>query len=528
MSVSGKLTLLTGVLLTIVFLAMAVVNIGLQRRATTAILRQNGLRLVETTTGALRDAMLENDPDRIQGTLETLSQQREIQRIRIFSPDGSIAYSTIEGEPGQTCGPNLTECSSCHQHSEPLIELPTVEMVKERELEGHPVLSLSQAIRNDITCSTASCHVHKPEELMLGVMSVDLSLESYHKAIAFSAMELLLSSLVGILLALSVIAFAARQIVNRPIRVLIHGAKQLARGDLGVRVPATSHDEIGLLSHTFNQLAHELKQARQELLEWGNTLETRVERKTQELSLAHDQMRQVDKMASLGKLAAVVAHEINNPLASVVTYARLVIRRLKSREVTEDCQQNLKYLDSIASEAGRCGEIVSRLLAFSRRDSGVFEPTDLNQVIEQSLFLINHQMEINGVEIRRESASDLPRIEADGNQLQQAIMALLINAAQAMSEGGHVNIITRSADKSVELEVVDDGPGMEPDVARHAFEPFYTTKDDGHGVGLGLSVVYGIVERHGGQIELQTSPGQGCRFLITLPVVRPVEWEAGS
>lgn len=529
MTVAGKMTLVTGLLLTVVFLATALVNVALQRRATTAILREHGVRLAETTTGALRDGMLTNDTERIRSTIATLSQEREIQRIRIFDPEGTVAYSTYAEEEGQACGPGRTACTSCHEYVSGDTAIPDHEMVREQEMDGLPVLSLSVPIPNDPSCATAACHVHPAEETVLGVMSVDLSLESYRRMIRSSAMELFLSSLTGMLVALVVIALAARSIVSRPIHGLIAGTRQLARGDLSVRVQAGSHDEIGVLSRAFNQLAMELHQARQELLEWGRTLETRVERKTQELSQAQDQMMQVDKMASLGKLAAVVAHEINNPLASVVTYAKLISRRIRSRdEVSDECRENLGYLDSIASEAGRCGEIVSRLLAFSRRDSGEYGPTELNKVVEQSLFLVKHQLEINAVEAELDLDDELPTVEADANQMQQALLALLINATQAMEEGGTVRLATRKVKGGVQLEVSDDGPGMAPEVAGHAFEPFYTTKEEGQGVGLGLSVVYGIVERHHGRIELETAPGKGCRFLITLPVRRPAEREAGS
>ena len=528
MSVAGKMTLVTGLLLTVVFLATGLVNVALQRRATTAILHQNAVRLTETTLGALRDGMLANDTDRIRGTIATLSLEREIQRIRIIDPEGDVAYSTFAHEVGQGCGTERTVCASCHDDVSELTPIPTHEMVREHALDGLPVLSLSVPIVNDPSCFTAACHVHPAEESVLGVMSVDLSLASYRTMIRGSARELLLSSLVGMLLALVVTAMAARRIVSRPINELIEGTRQLARGDLSARVHANGSDEVGLLGSTFNQLAMELQQARHELLEWGRTLETRVERKTQELSQARDQMMQVDKMASLGKLAAVVAHEINNPLASVVTYAKLIARRIRTRELTDECKENLTYLDSIASEAGRCGEIVSRLLAFSRRDSGEYGPTDLNKVVEQSLFLVKHQLEIGAVEAHVDVDAALPEVEADANQLQQALLALLINATQAIESGGNVHLATRRVDGGVQIEVRDDGPGMPPEVAGHAFEPFYTTKEEGQGVGLGLSVVYGIVERHHGRIELETAPGKGCRFLITLPVRRPAEREAGS
>ena len=227
----------------------------------------------------------------------------------------------------------------------------------------------------------------------------------------------------------------------------------------------------------------------------------------------------------MGKLAAVVAHEINNPLASVVTYAKILVRRINKTEMTDDCRQNLDYLESISSEASRCGEIVAQLLTFAHRGSGTMVPTDVNEMVEKALFLVNHQFELNAVEPVRHLDSSIPTIIADQNKIQQLLMALFINAAQAMFDGGQLDVTTRPASGGLEIVVADNGPGMEPDVARHSFEPFYSTKSEAGGVGLGLSVVYGIVKGHSGLIDLHTAPGQGCRFTIFLPEKPGVEAE---
>jgi len=319
------------------------------------------------------------------------------------------------------------------------------------------------------------------------------------------------------------------RMVHVPVRKLIRETRRLAGGDLSARVPEISRDELGVLARTFNRMARDLEGARTELLEWGRTLEARVREKTQELEHARDQILQVEKMASLGKLAAVVAHEINNPLSSVVTYARILVRRLRNQELTDECRENLEYLESIASEATRCGEIVAQLLAFARRRGGEFGATNVNDVVEKALFLVHHKLELSNV--RPETSLDpaLPEISADASQIQQALMALLINACQAMeTTGGEVRIATAARDGGIEIVVEDTGPGMAPDVARHAFEPFFTTKEGGGGVGLGLSVVYGIVERHGGRIDLETSPGKGCRFTLWFPSAPPHLGEGGG
>ena len=228
-------------------------------------------------------------------------------------------------------------------------------------------------------------------------------------------------------------------------------------------------------------------------------------------------MVQVEKMASLGKLAAVVAHEINNPLASVVTYAKILVRRIKKTEENDDCRKNLDYLESISSEATRCGEIVAQLLTFAHRGSGSVAPINVNDTIEKAIFLVNHQFELNAVDVERHLDPGLQAIVADQNKIQQALMALFINAAQAMFDGGQLEVTSRSVDHGLEIVVSDNGPGMATDVARHAFEPFYSTRSDDGGVGLGLSVVYGIVKSHSGRIDLETKPNEGCRFTIFLP-----------
>jgi len=513
-SIAVKLTAIITVSMVVVFGAASIINLGLQERAAMRILRLNGTQIAELVAGATRDAMLHNDRTRIQETIVTLARQREIKRIRIMSKNGTIAYSTEPEEIGSRLNRKAEPCIVCHSGPTPPEALPRE--LRVRVLKRH-VLGITETIPNDPDCSSAACHVHTPSRKLLGVLGVDLDLEPYAQARKESAREMTLAMLVGIVLLVGVTVVSVQRMVNRPVRKLIKETKRVASGDLSARVPEVSRDEIGALARTFNRMARELEMAREELLEWGRTLEARVQEKTQELERARDQILQVEKMASLGKLAAVVAHEINNPLASVVTYAKLLVRRLKNQELTEECRENLEYLESVASEATRCGEIVSQLLAFARRTGGEFSPTDINEVVEKALFLVRHKMELSNVTAETSLQPDLPPVVADASQIQQALMALLINACQAMEgSGGKVDLATRAVEGGAEIEVADTGPGMPPEVARRAFEPFFTTKEQG-GVGLGLSVVYGIVERHRGNIDLDTALGRGCRFTLFFP-----------
>ncbi|MCB1183140.1 HAMP domain-containing protein [bacterium] len=518
LSVAGKMTIITSVLLAAVFLVTTLINVKLQEEATIDIVRQNALELAETADAVLQASMKVNARDRIQSTIDDFAAHRDVKLIRIYTKGGQIAYSTDHDEIGVTLDLRQDRCLICHRESPPPPNLPPEERARVVEAAGEQTLAVSHVLLNRPTCSTTECHTTEGPNALLGVMDIDLDLEAFHQARERNMAGMGLAGLVGVVLGVIVIYLTGREIVYRRVAHLTAQTRKLAAGDLTVRIDDESADEIGALDRAFNTLALDLKDARSELLEWGRTLEQRVAAKTDELVRAQDQMVQVEKMASLGKLAAVVAHEINNPLASVVTYAKILLRRIDKPEMSEECRKNLGYLESISSEATRCGEIVAQLLTFAHRGSGEITATDLNDVVEKSLFLVNHQFELNAVETVMNLDPAVPPALVDRNKIQQLLMALFINAAQAMREGGRLEVTTRPATAGAEIIVADNGPGMVADVARHAFEPFYTTKEEGGGVGLGLSVVYGIVKGHGGRIDLDTAPGQGCRFTIWLPL----------
>jgi len=520
-TVAGKLTLLIAATLVVFFGLATWLDLIIQERAGLRILRLNGAQLGDMVVAAARDAMLHNDREQIQKTITAMAEQREVERIRVVVKGGQIAYSTEPDEVGRVLDTREEQCLGCHQRARPPETLPEEDRTRIVDRPGGRVLGITQVIRNEPDCSNAACHAHSPDESLLGVLDINLRLEPYDEARRRSAVDLLLASLVGILAVLGITVAGVQRMVHRPVQGLIRETDKLGHGDLSARVPEGRHDELGTLAETFNRMAHDLEAAHTELLGWTQSLEQRVEEKTSELERAQEKIVQVERMASLGRLAAVVAHEINNPLSSVVTYAKILVRRLQSKELDDECRENLEYLESIASEASRCGEIVAQLLSFARRGGGEFTAVDINQVVDRAVFLTKHTLELAEVSCELELEEDMPTVRADPGQIQQALMALLINAGEAVEKGGRVQVTTTTCVEGVEIAVEDDGPGMDPDVARRVFEPFFTTKDGSSGVGLGLAVVYGIVERHGGKVELTTAPGKGCRFAVVLPIDGP-------
>ncbi len=241
-----------------------------------------------------------------------------------------------------------------------------------------------------------------------------------------------------------------------------------------------------------------------------------TEKRLQEL-----QLLQTEKMSSIGLLAAGVAHEINNPLTSVAGYAEALLRRFRTEpELAEDARLEIfpKYLDVIIRESYRCKSIIDCLLSFSRKSEGTIEKVDVNQILQEVLELVRLKARYEKIEMQVELASDLPTIKGDPIGLRQVFMNLLINAHQAIKGAGRVKISTRGDGSGVIIKVKDSGCGIQKDHLEHIWDPFFTTKSVGEGLGLGLAVTYNIVKKHGGEIKVESQKGEGSVFIVRLPL----------
>lgn len=517
--------------LTLIFSATAVVQITLQQQFAEHCARINGLALAEVIYGSLHSTMLANDRDQLQTSVSTIAKQAPNLTVRIFNKEGKVAIASNTEDLGKTFSKNDPACKRCHLS--PKKKGLTLHTLKPSErthrfMRGSELaLGIIRPIENQKTCVQSGCHGSVEEEPFLGVLDLSLTLAHAQRSRKQIAIFSVVAAFIGVVLVAIIIVWVVRRAVQRPIRHLISSLGLLGEGDYSVRYSGTkssNSNEFDKLGNALNQMAQDLQYANEELVEWNHTLERRVEEKTAELRLAQDQMVRVERMASLGKLSAVVAHEINNPLASVVTYSKLLIRRMqklgKESPLKDD---SLEILNAIASESARCGDIVTNLLLFARRTGSKQEPTDVNEIIGKSLFLLKHKMDLAQVKEVRTLEENLPTIICDPGQLEQALLALCVNAIEAMPEGGNLEVHSFKDTTTLCIQISDQGIGMPEDVRKHIFEPFFTTKseEEGKGLGLGLSVVYGIVQRNRGTINVESEIGKGTIFTLEFPLAPP-------
>jgi two-component system NtrC family sensor kinase len=308
--------------------------------------------------------------------------------------------------------------------------------------------------------------------------------------------------------------------ITRPIGEMVAATHNIIAGRFDQEVHSDSPTEIALLAESFNAMLQSLRQMRGDLEEWGRTLEEKVRQRTEELVAMQARVAQSERLASLGMLAAGVAHEVNNPLGGILALTGLTVE-----DMAED-DPNRENLEEVIRQTERCRDIVKGLLDFSRQSKSHTELVDLNKVLEDTLFLITKQALFFNIKLVQNLAPDLPRVMADGSQFQQVFMNILMNAVQAMEERGAITIVTRRGTPDcVEVAISDTGQGIPPDQIDRIFDPFFTTKASGKGTGLGLSIAYGIVTTHGGSISVRSEVGKGSTFTIRMPIAAEMDQE---
>jgi len=482
-----------------------------------------------------RFAMLQNQPSHVSKIIQDVGAQPDIEKVRILSKSGEIIYSSRSDEIGKQVDQKAEACTACHEDKNrrqfgSLTGRPRFFT----DANGKRVLGSTAVIQNEPSCSSSACHVHPADQPVLGVLDIIYPLSTIDKTMRSDTMTVIGFSLGFIVLAGLLVSYLINRMIYLPLRDLEDGAARLAAGDLEHPIPIRRADEFGQLADSFNSMIGALRKSRVELQNWGRTLERKVEEARQELEVAHAETARSEKLASIGLLAAGIAHELNNPLTGVLTFSHLV------RKSLPDDSPQAEDLDLVIQETKRCAAIIRRLLDFARKKTPEKTFSDVNALVRQTTQLISQSAQANDIEIELDLDEDLPTIWIDEDLISQVIMNLLVNAQHAISGKGSITVRTRVQNRlrkvakgarevpMVEISVTDTGCGIPQADLQRIFDPFFTTKGVGKGTGLGLSVSHGSVEAHGGEIEVESTQGKGTVFRVYLPVNVTDETNDGS
>jgi two-component system NtrC family sensor kinase len=610
-----RIILGTALVLALTIGAMAFLIVRAHRAELVGELTQSADHLNETIKSSMHDDMLENRRDRLHRQIEILGRQPGIEKVRVFNKEGRVMLSSDPAEIGHSLDKRAEGCHVCHAGKTARL---SAEVAARARIVEHPdggrVLGIISPIPNEPSCWTAACHVHRRGEMVLGVLDVNVSLARVDRTITRSRNRMVVLAALAMAASSLFLWWLNRRLVLSPVAALASATRRVAEGDLTTTVPVRSGHELGDLARAFNDMIRRIAETQR-------------------------QLTQADKLASVGRLAAGVAHEINNPLTGVLTYASFLHGRAKDKpELAAD-------LEVIVRETKRCREIVRGLLDFARQLPPKLQPADLNDVARRAVAIVMNQLSLSRVSLDLQLDPDLPAVQADDNQLQQVIVNLMLNAADALGEeGGAIRLATRRAALSpwghapiraatcpkgcdlidpsvhigglaaihvtrtchgrssplhldpvygrfqhvaaeaceegllaavacprcraslvdearrcaacgapvvsirgpggeeilwcarigchgsrweareaagarpvVEVTVEDSGRGIPAADLPKLFEPFFTTKGS-RGTGLGLAVTWGIVERHGGTIDVASEEGKGSRFTVHLPL----------
>jgi two-component system NtrC family sensor kinase len=502
-------------------------NLRLERQNYENLTLSSADRMSDIIMRSTRHEMLANDRESMRDHIRDIGAEPGVQLIRIFNKEGLISFSTDKAEIGKVVDKTAEACYACHAKEAPLTKLARPDRARIFEIpnEGR-VLGVIRPVENHPDCSSSGCH--SPNKRVLGVIDTQLSLAAVDKQMATHRAQVI--GLVG----LAVLLYSGLSImfvwvvVHKPIQELTEGTRRVAQGKLNLRLPVRSEDELGSLADSFNKMTADLSQAHEELTDWARTLEERVRRKTEELERMHASLVANEKMASLGKLAATVAHEVNNPLFGMLTYAHLTLKSVSSLDIDPTVKHGMmENLRVVERESRRCGDIMKNLLTFARQTKPHRSAADLNTLVERTLKLVRHQLDLQSITLETSFAAGLPEVFCDPGQVQQVLLVLMVNAAEAMQEGGKLSVSTfvGEPDHTVAFSIRDTGCGIPPELMSQIFEPFFTTKENQHRTGLGLAIAKNIVDQHAGLVTVKSEPGRGTEFVVTLPTQAPPNLE---
>ena len=514
----------------ILFVSFGLIFKSVYEQYLNTVIRQNGNNVGSMVEGSLYHSMLENDKSRLQNTLDIINTMAGIDDVNMYDHLGKLVYSSFSSDTSAHSNP---DCLSCHDNLETMF--PRTEKsyrIMEADSEcnmnqndnAHRHLMIRSPILNEKSCYTSSCHAHKESDVVLGSLIIKIPLANLDNAIETSSAKFyLFATITTFLLILILILFTNKRIKN-PLNDLVKASIAVANGNKNTRLELKPNqlDDMRVVSRAFNDMLDNLQSATEELQNWSQQLEYKVQKKSEELGAAQNELIHIERIASLGKLSSSVAHEINNPLSGILVYTKLIHKQISNPELFLTKKDSiLKNLKLIENETKRCGEIVKGLLDFSRKEPEDFEFKHLHEILEETYALMTHPISIANISFLTNFKAKYDYIFCSPNQIKQACVAIIVNASEAVLENGEIIISTRNPDEdNVVIEVSDNGIGIPEDDLQHIFEPFFSTKHDTSGIGLGLAIVHGIIKTHKGKIDVKSELGKGTTISITLPIIR--------
>jgi two-component system, NtrC family, sensor kinase len=529
-SIYGRVILIITILSVFLFVSFTVIFRSVYVEYMKTVISQSGNNIGSIVEGALYHSMLENDKSSLQNTLDVINTMPGIDDVNMYDNQDNLVNSSFSAD---AIGHSNQNCKDCHTNIKTMF--PETEKTYKiininddckmfQNDKGHRHLLIRSPILNEKSCYTSSCHAHKASEKVLGSLVIKIPLKDLDDAVNRSSAEFFLLAIFTTLLFVSFLILFTRKKIKNPLNALIKASEAVANGDKNTRLEIKPNqlDDMRLVSQAFNDMLDNLQSATNELENWSQQLEYKVQKKTEELGAAQNELIHIERIASLGKLSSSVAHEINNPLSGILIYTKLIYKQLENPELYASKKESvLKHLKLIENETKRCGDIVKGLLEFSKKDQEDFEEKHLHEVLQDTYELMSHPITIANINFLKDFSAKSDLIFCSPNQIKQACVAILVNATEAVLENGEIIIRTSNPDEeTIKFEIADNGLGIAAEDIPHVFEPFFTTKQDESGIGLGLAIVHGIIQSHKGKVEVKSEQGNGTIISITLPLIK--------
>jgi len=524
-SIYGQVVIIIAILSVFLFLSFITIFRTINKEYTESVIQQSGNNVCLLVEGALYQYMLENDKMAMTNMLNIIHKMPGIEDVNLYDYRDNLVYSSFDFDSTDHNNPN---CKGCHSdlktmfpNKEKSFRIVNIDSECKMSQKDHSsrLLLIRSPILNEPSCYTAECHAHQQSEEVLGSFVIRVPLEELDANLNKSFTLAILTTLALVIF----LMFFTRKKIKNPLNAIIKASEAVSKGDKSTRLEIRPHqlNDMKLVSGAFNEMLDSLQSATNELHNWSQQLEYKVQKKSEELSAMQNELIHVERIASLGKLSSSVAHEINNPLSGVLTYTKLVHKQIRKLQVDDELKAPmLNYLKVIETETKRCGEIVKGLLEFSRKDQQDFETKNLHTILGEAYTLMAHQMKIANIGFQTSFSAKNDLIQCSDNQIKQACIAILLNAFEAVVENGEIVLKTSNPDEyTVKLEIVDNGVGITAEDIPHIFEPFFSAKQKASGIGLGLAIVHGIVQSHNGKVEVDSELGKGTTVSIIIPLV---------